>query len=312
MEGFRFERMFLTRAMSPLEAAARVPAVARRARRCDLMQVHGDAASIFCLPALRRRPTVLTTHGLSLLRRSSGLRGAFVGRSIRWAVSRSAATICTSAAERDELAQVVGGADRLILIPNGIEIPAEFSVHEREDLRRALGLEPSDVAVVWAGALEAHKDPLTFARAVGAAAPPVVGLVAGEGSMRAELSARSGKQLRILGHRDDLMRILPACDVFAMTSEREGLSLTILEAMASRLPVVVSDQPSTQEAVGEIGIVFPFGDADALAAAIRRLATSPELRAELGARGRLRVEQHYNARRMVEATRGVYERALAG
>jgi glycosyltransferase involved in cell wall biosynthesis len=310
MEGFRFERMFLTRTKSPLAAAAKVPAVARRARRCDLMQVHGDAASIVCLPVLGRRPSVLTTHGLHLLRRSSGLRGALVQRGIKVAVARSVATICNSAADCDELAEVVGSAERLTSIPNGIEIPASIASDEREFQRRDLGLDSSDVAVLWAGALEAYKDPLTFVRAITAAGPPVMGVMAGDGSMRSEIESHAGGRLRILGHRDDLDHILPACEVFAITSEREGVSLALLEAMAHRLPVVVSDYRANADVVGEDGIVFPLGEADALAAALLRLAASSELRDELGGRGRQRVEQLYDARRMVEATRRLYQRVV--
>jgi glycosyltransferase involved in cell wall biosynthesis len=151
---------------------------------------------------------------------------------------------------------------------------------------------------------------MTFARAVSEAGSPIVGLVAGDGPMRGQLDGVAAPSLRILGHRDDLDRILRAGDAFAMTSEREAVSLALLEAMARRLPVVVSDRPGNPEAVGDDGIIVPFGDSQALADALRRLAGSPELRHELGERGRQRVERLYEARRMVAATRDVYERAL--
>jgi len=197
--------------------------------------------------------------------------------------------------------------DKLHLIPNGVEIPNDLPAHDRDAYRRLLGLEPSDFAVAWAGALQPNKDPLTFARAVSEAGPPVVGLVAGEGPMRAELERAATANLRILGHRDDLDRILGASDAFVMTSEREGGSFVMLEAMARHLPAVVSDGPGNPEAVGNDGIIVPFGDARALADALRRLVASPELRRDLGKRGRGRVERLYDAQRMVAATRAVYE-----
>ena len=310
MEGFRFERVYLTHAMSPREAVMNVPAVARRVRGFDLVQVHGDSAAIVCLPVLRTRPSVLTTHGLSLLRRSSGLRGRLVGRAMGAAVASSAATVCNSPAEHDELSAVTRAADKLHLIPNGVEIPGDLPAHDRDAYRRLLGLEPSDFAVVWAGALQPSKDPMTFARAISEAGPPVVGLVAGEGPMRTELERTPSGNLRILGYRDDLDRVLRASDACVMTSEREGSSLVILEAMARRLPVVVSDGAGNPEAVGEDGIVTPFGDARAVADALRRLVASPELRRDLGERGRGRVERLHDARRMVAATRAVYEGAI--
>ena len=151
---------------------------------------------------------------------------------------------------------------------------------------------------------------MTFARAVAEAGPPIVGLVAGDGPMRAKLERAATPNLQMLGHRDDLDRVLRASDAFVTTSEREAISLTLLEAMARRLPVVVSDRPGNPEAVGEDGIIVPFGDPRALADALHRLDDSPDLQRELGERGRRRVERLYDARRMVTATRAVYEGAL--
>jgi len=310
MEGFRFERTYLTRAMAPREAVMSLPALRRRVRAFDLVQVHGDAAAIVCMPLLRTRPSVLTTHGLNLLRRSGGLRGRLVRRAIRAAVSSSVVTICNSQAERDEVRALTHEQSKLRFIPNAVEIPDDLAPFDRAAQRRLLGLTPSDFAAVWAGALQPNKDPMTFARAVAEAGPPVVGLIAGEGPMRAPLEVAASPNLRILGHRDDLDRVLRASDAFVMTSAREAISLAILEAMARRLPVVVSDRPGNPEAVGEDGIITPFGDARAIADALRRLVGAPELRRDLGERGRRRVERLYDSRRMVAATRAVYERAL--
>jgi glycosyltransferase involved in cell wall biosynthesis len=309
MDGYRFDRMYLTRAMSPREAVMSLPAVGRRARAFDLVQVHGDAAAIVCLPVLRKRPSVLTTHGLNLLRRSHGLRGNLVGRAMRAAVARSAATICSSQAEHDELSAVTRDGHKLHVIANGVEIPDE-PAGERDEERRLLGLEPSDLAVAWVGTLQPNKDPMTFARAVGDAGAPVVGLVAGEGPMREELERAAIPNLRLLGHRDDLDRVLHASDAFVITSEREGLSIAILEAMVRRLPVVASDGLGNPEVVGDDGLITPLGDARALADALRRLAGSPQLRRDLGERGRRRVERLYDARHMVAATRDLYEQVL--
>lgn len=311
IEGFRFERLYLTRSMSPLAAVASLPTVARRARRCDLVQVHGDAASIVCLPLLGLRPTLLTTHGLHLLRRSDGVSSVLARRGISAAIARSTATICNSRVELDELGSIVRDERKLRLIPNGVAIPqVRSSDVERTAHRQRLGINRSDVAVLWAGSLDRRKDPLTFLNAIALAGRPLVGLVAGDGPLRAEVEHRADQSIRVLGQCDDLGRVMSVCDAFALTSEREGLALTILEAMAHELPVIVSDTAENLEAIGDAGISFPFGNPSALATALRRLEASSELRVELGVRARRRVERFYRASRMVEATRQLYEMVL--
>ena len=76
-----------------------------------------------------------------------------------------------------------------------------------------------------------------------------------------------------------------------LPSEREGLPLSVLEAMAHGRPVVVSDGPGNPDAAGDAGLVVPVGDVDGLAAAMSRLAGDRAERARLGALGRRRVLQ---------------------
>jgi glycosyltransferase involved in cell wall biosynthesis len=95
-----------------------------------------------------------------------------------------------------------------------------------------------------------------------------------------------------------------------MPSGREGLSLAVLEAMARGLAVVVSDGPGNPDAVGDAGIVFPYGEPQALANALDELASDPGLRARLGEAARERARTRFSAARMIAETREVYERAL--
>ena len=118
-------------------------------------------------------------------------------------------------------------------------------------------------------------------------------------------SDETSSLVRVLGHRDDVPRLLRAADVFVLTSRREGLSLSLLEAMAHRLAPVVTDVPENVEAVGDAGTVF--GEEDDLVAALRRLAENPAERGALGERARQRVAALFDAEAMVERTRAVYD-----
>lgn len=312
MPGYRFRRTFLSEGRRPLGAAAAIPGVRRLAADCDLLHVHGDAAAVLCLPVLGMRPSVITLHGLNWLRRSRGLRRALVGRGLRGAIGRARVTICVSESERQLAAATAGQGATLELIRNGVRVPELPGEAEREAIRREIGAEADDLVALYAGQLEPHKDPLTFAVGIGLArerGTAVVGFLVGEGSLRRRLEAHRG--LRLLGHRDDLLRLLGGCDVFVSTSLREGLSLVLLEAMSLARPVIVSDGPGNPEAVGDAGLVIPAREPDALAAALERLATDSALRARLGRAARERVSSEFSAERMVEQTRGVYERAIA-
>jgi glycosyltransferase involved in cell wall biosynthesis len=103
---------------------------------------------------------------------------------------------------------------------------------------------------------------------------------------------------------------MAAADAFVMPSEREGLSLAVLEAMGHELPVVVSDGAGNPEAVGDAGVTAPLGDVPALAAALRRLAADPAERARLGAAGRERVATKFSVERYLEDMRRVFTEAL--
>lgn len=309
------ERVALSAGRSPASAALslplRWPALAARARHAELVHAHGDVAAMLSVPLLRGRPSVWSTHGLHFLRRARGARLATARRTLRAAIAAADRTICTSEAERAELAEIAAPQDagRLVLVYNGLEAPPAPDAAQRTAARSALGLAEHDVAVLYLGQLEPRKDPITAVAAAESAGEPVVLLVAGEGPLRADVEAHAGPAVRVLGHRDDAPALLAAADMFVMPSEREGLSYAVLEAMAAGLAMVVSDGPGNPEAVGEAGVVTPFGDAGKLAAALTRLAADPAERARLGAAARARVLELFTAERMVQETAAVYEAA---
>jgi glycosyltransferase involved in cell wall biosynthesis len=112
----------------------------------------------------------------------------------------------------------------------------------------------------------------------------------GDGPLRPALEARvrrAGLQARVTfhGHQDDPFPFLFAASVFALPSRFEGMPNAMLEAMGAGLAIIVSDaSPGPLELIrdGETGLVFPSGDARALAAAIARLCAEPALRRRLG------------------------------
>jgi glycosyltransferase involved in cell wall biosynthesis len=101
-------------------------------------------------------------------------------------------------------------------------------------------------------------------------------------------------------------------DIFVLTSIREGLPVSLIEAMAARRPVVASNIGSVRDLVGhgQNGLVVPARDAAAFAAAIGQLIDSPELRRKLGDAGRQTVEASFSLPAVIRAYENLYRSAV--
>jgi len=224
--------------------------------------------------------------------------------------------VAISGGVRDALLRVGVRADRIRVVPSGVDVAALAAPpHARDALRREWGIEERHVAVVVVGALERRKGHAVLLTAALRLAPAALGLryvFCGEGGQAATL-ARTASSLdgavRFAGFRRDVPGCLAAADVVALPSLNEGLGVAALEAMAADRPVVASRVGGLAEVVlhEETGLLVPPADPDALALALGRLATDPTLRARLGAAGRDHVRARYTLARMAEGTLACYE-----
>jgi glycosyltransferase involved in cell wall biosynthesis len=114
-------------------------------------------------------------------------------------------------------------------------------------------------------------------------------------------------RVQFLGHRDDARAWLAGCDIYANSSISEGISLTILEAMAAGLPVVATRAGGTVEIVDDAcGRLVPTRNAHALGGALAELGADPGRRRALGTVARERVEQRFTIERMIGNYRDAY------
>jgi glycosyltransferase involved in cell wall biosynthesis len=234
-------------------------------------------------------------------------------------LDRLPATVCAVSEDlkRHMMASGFSG-QRIRVVYNGIESGTTPTDGDRRRARAALGMEPSSFVVGTIARLDPVKDLMTLINgfetlAAGHDAARLV--IVGDGPERPALEARAratglGARIHFAGHRDDARALLAGFDLFVNCSTTEGVSLTILEAMAAAVPVVATRVGGTPEVVidGCTGILAPARDARALAGAMSTLAAAAGRRSALGAAGRARVEQHFTLDRMV----GDYERLYGG
>jgi glycosyltransferase involved in cell wall biosynthesis len=220
-----------------------------------------------------------------------------------WLAGRWTDIFLTVSREEARDARRLGIARAPVVVGNGRD-PDVFhpDPSARARLRDALGVPGDRVVVITVARLVRHKGFPELAaamRAVPGAELWVVGdrLPSDRGpDMAAVLRAAGlGARLRMLGMREDVAALLAAADIFVLASHFEGLPMSVIEAKFSALPVVACDIRGPREQVvdGETGFLVPPGDVGALAAAIRRLAEAPALRAAMGAAGRARAMQYY-------------------
>jgi glycosyltransferase involved in cell wall biosynthesis len=208
---------------------------------------------------------------------------------------------------------------KVSVIYNGIDVGVVPGRDMRARVRLELGIPDEAVVVGTVARLDPVKDLETLIRAVGQQElrAPMILLVIGDGSERGRLEASAREVgaesfVRFLGHREDARDLLSACDLYANSSISEGISLTILEAMAAGLPVVATRVGGTPEIVdATCGRLVPPRDPDALARTLAVLAADPVLRQRLGQEGRNRVEQRFTLERMVREYRDAYYAAVA-
>jgi glycosyltransferase involved in cell wall biosynthesis len=299
MPGYTFERVHLApaRKPGPLTVARGARALARTVRGHDLVHVHGEITAGLLLPLLAARPSVVTLHGLHFLRRTNGAMRGVAKANLRAVVRAAGRTICVSGAEHDVLASVVE-SPKTVVVHNGVRLAES----------RPATLELPRPVGIWVGSLDERRDPVAVAQAAERTGTSV--LVVGEGALRAEVERAAGAHVHMLGQQDDVPALLTAADFFVLMSKREGLSFALLEAMAQGLPAIVADIPENLEAIGDSGIAVPYGDADAVAAAMQQLRDD-SLRSALGTRARARINKQFSAAQMIDGTRAVYDAVLA-
>jgi len=255
---------------------------------------------------------VHTAHGFAFHEGSPAAPRLFYSALERLASRWCDRIVSVSQFHRDWAIQLGICASRKIMaIPNGV---AEATRNHRMgsmELRRQLGARPGQLLILSISRLAADKglDHLIEATALlPRAARHVHVVIAGDGPSSDQLKQLANTLavtdcVTFTGFREDVGDLLAACDLVILPSLREGLSMSLLEAMAAGKPIIATSIGSQREVAshGEMALLVPPADATALRNAILRLAGDPALMARLGANARAVYERSYTESRMLQA-----------
>jgi sugar transferase (PEP-CTERM/EpsH1 system associated) len=227
----------------------------------------------------------------------------------------------------DYLRERVGvPASRIERICNGVDISRFHPpVHGREPLAGSPFNDSRLKVIGTVGRLQAVKDQVLLARAFvhllrsePALAEPLRLVIVGEGPLRGQIErilsdAGVAGRAWLAGERSDTPEVMRALDGFILPSRAEGISNTILEAMASGLPVIATDVGGNGELVqpGRTGTLVPTGDEVAMAAAIAGWLRDPVAALGQGVAGRVRAEREFSLDGMVARYVALYDELLA-
>lgn len=230
-------------------------------------------------------------------------------------ISRTDRLIGNSQAVAKFYADLGYPAERLCVIPNAVTAPPA-SILTGPELRRQLGFPEDARIVAYVGRLAEQKrvsDLIWACQLLRQADPRARLILLGDGPEREQLlhyaqSVEVRDYVRFLGHRDDASSLLHLVDVFWLASDFEGMSNSLMEAMACGKPVVASDIPANRELIthGREGYLVDVGDAVGFAQYTRKLLDDPALAASLGQAGCERMLSSHSVATMVSAHAAVY------
>jgi L-malate glycosyltransferase len=292
-------------------------------RRIEIVHAYSFYGNVFAIPPARLAAAPVVIASI----RDRGPYLTPMQTRVQRYVCRLATRILVNAdAVKDWLLDQGYDPARIVVIRNGVDLGRFNGPVDPDAIRRELGLDPGVPLVTVVSRLNYLKGLEHFLEAATILASRFSRLhflIVGEttlGDARyltvlTELAARLGIGSRVLfmGLRSDVPAVLASTTVSVMPSLSEALSNVVLESMAAGAPTVATRVGGTPEAMtdGVTGLLVPPGDSRAMAAAIARLLSEPELAAALGRAARQTVEDRFSADRMVEATEQLYMELLA-
>ena len=290
--------------------------------RADVLHLHDSSGMFWGTLAHglcgRRIPIVRTVHNPYMPAAMPWLFRAMYARLTK----RARRVICVSEAVRLSFVRAFPElADRFVTLPNGIRMQDYEKLPPRHECRARFHLAPGERLIGTVGRMSPVKNHKLLIEAfsrVREKAPGVNLAIIGEGELRAKLgdyaadlgvseSVSLVKETKLIDH------FYGALDVFVLSSDSDGMPLTLLEALASGVPVVATEVGGIPEVVesGATGYLVPKGSAEFLAKRIVELLQDPAKAQAMAIAGRAMVRERFPAEKMVAGIEKIYDEVLA-
>jgi glycosyltransferase involved in cell wall biosynthesis len=297
----------------------------RYGREFNVWHVHQygfHAALAVALGKVLHRPVVLKLPSSNAMGIESAMGVGVVGRILRFFHQQVSACLVVSEETREEAIHFGIPPEQIYLIPNGVD-GRQFHPtlpEERAAARRVLGLH-CDRLVLYVGRLSPEKNPLGLLEAWSAidteARKGALLALVGDGPDWDQVHAKARQpnlagSIHLAGQRNDVATWYRAADVYVIPSLLEGLSNTMIEALASGLPVL-STRVSGSSILLEspiAGLVADAGDVENLARALESLLLDKSMRTRLGENARLKFEARFSLETLSKKMILLYEKII--
>jgi glycosyltransferase involved in cell wall biosynthesis len=281
-----------------------------RERSFDVAHTHTAKAGVLGRVAARRGgvPRIVHTyHGFPFHEfQSRARRGAYVAIERRLGRITDVALCVGTGVAVEAIRRGLVAPERVRTIGVAVDTQpssatqAADSSAARARARRALGVPAGATVIGSVGRLTYQKAPEDFLAAIRAVGRPgVVGVWIGDGELAGRIARRArslAPRVVLAGERPDVLKLLPAFDVFLLSSRYEGLPTAVVEAMACGVPVVATAVNAVSDVVmpGETGLLVPPGRPDLMADAVRYLLDQPTAAARMAGTARTRLGHRFD------------------
>ena len=288
----------------------------------DLVHTHGVRANLIGRLAARAAgvPVVTTVHSSIYQDYAQPLKKLLYHRIEKLTRKYTDRFIAVAGSLKQELEGDGIAGDKIDVVYNGLS-PDFTEVIPGPALREELGVSPETPILITIGRMELVKNQemlLQVCSLLKERGMVFQAVIVGDGPLSPQLK-KSAAALELkdcvsfLGFRKDIFRLLSGADVFLLTSRMEGLPITLLEAMATGTPVIVTGVGGMPEVIRLAGNGWTVGvdEVEAFAQRVTALLENAELRGEMASRGRAAVEKYFSHTAFIAATVAVYEKVLS-
>lgn len=282
----------------------------------DIIHAHSHLFLSTNLCALARRlgspPLIITNHGLISQTAPLPIQKVYIPTVAKWTLQSSDMVICYTETEKAKLEEIGINSNNIKVIHNGIDTDI-FTPCEKRGGK-------TGSQILWVGRFVPGKGIEHLINAFNILVQQHQHYrltMVGKGPLQEKINQKIQNlglsqhiSLRSFVPNSEIHRLYQDSDVFVLTSLNEGVPRTILEAMACGIPVISTELPQLVDIVEGCGLTVPIGDPQAVADAVSRITTSPELAKKLGEAGRAKVVGHYSWEDTVRKTVEAYQELL--